>query len=246
MKRTEYIFGIHPVLEAMDSGQEVDKILFQKNLRGEQTQQLLKKARELDIPVQHIPLEGMNKVTRKNHQGIIAYLSPITYQNLDEIVMRSFEEGRDPFVLVLDGVTDVRNMGAIARTAECAGVDIIVVPIKGGARIGGDAIKTSAGALMTIPVHRTANLAKTVEQLKNYGLQIVSCTEKTDNEYTTGEYKGPIAVVMGSEEMGISNQILKITDFSAKLPLMGKIESLNVSVAAGVMMYEILRQRKNA
>lgn len=245
MKKTEYIFGIRPVEEALQQGQDIDKIMFQKNLKGEQSQQLLQLARTHEIPVQQVPLAAMNKITRKNHQGVIAYLSPITYQNVDEIVIRCFEQGKDPFILILDHITDVRNMGAIARTAECAGVDAIVVPARGGARIGGDAVKTSAGALMSIPVHRSPNLTETAKKMQDYGLKLVASTEKTDQKYTEVDYKGPLCIIMGSEEKGISTQLLKITDHSAALPIFGNIESLNVSVATGIMLYEALRQRVN-
>ncbi len=243
MKKSEYIFGIHPVMETINSGKSIDKILIQSNLRGEQSSELLALAKMHDIPIQRLPLAALNKITRKNHQGIIAYLSPIEYQKLDEIIIRVFEQGKVPFVLILDQITDVRNMGAIARSAECAGVDVIVVPEKGGARIGGDAIKTSAGALLSIPVHRTRNLEKTVKSLKEYGLTIVSCTEKTDTVYTDLKFDKPLALIMGSEGFGISNSLLRLSDYSGKIPLLGSIESLNVSVATGVFLYEVIRQR---
>jgi|AntRauTorckE6833_2_1112554.scaffolds.fasta_scaffold01610_7 23S rRNA (guanosine2251-2'-O)-methyltransferase len=246
MKQTEYIFGIRPIEEALEQGREIEKIVFQKNLRGEASQKLMQAARSLEIPVQQVPLAAMNKITRKNHQGVIAYLSPITYQDLDEIVIRCFEDGKDPLVLVLDHITDVRNMGAIARTAECAGVDVLVVPARGGARISGDAIKTSAGALMSIPVHRSEDLVETVKKLKNYGMQIVASTEKTETDYTEGSYQGPLAIVTGSEEYGISSAILKIADFNARIPLLGSIDSLNVSVATGIILFEALRQKRMA
>lgn len=244
MKKSEYIFGIRPIEEALQQGQEIEKIMFQKNLKGEQSQQLLQLARIHEVPVQQVPLAAMNKITRKNHQGVIAYLSAITYQNLDEIIIRCFEEGKDPFVLMLDNITDVRNMGAIARTAECAGVDVIIVPERGGARVGGDAIKTSAGALMSIPVSRVSNLGETMKKLKDYGMKTIACTEKAGEDYTKVDYQGPLAVIMGSEEKGISNSLLKHADASAAIPVMGDIESLNVSVATGVILYEALRQRK--
>ncbi len=243
MKKSEYIFGIHPVIEAISSGKFIDKILFQSNLRGEQASELLALAKLHEIPIQRLPLAALNKITRKNHQGIIAYLSPIEYQKLDEIIIRVFEQGKVPFVLILDQITDVRNMGAIARSAECAGVDVIVVPEKGGARIGGDAIKTSAGALLSIPVHRSPNLEKTIKSLKDYGLTIVSCTEKTDAIYTDVKLDQPLAIIMGSEGFGISNSLLRLSDYTAKIPLLGTIESLNVSVATGVLLYEVVRQR---
>lgn len=245
LKKSEYIFGIRPIEEALEQGKVIEKLLFQKNLQGDASHRLLQKAKQHRVPVQQVPLVALNKITRKNHQGVIAYLSPIDYQNLDEIVMRTFEQGREPFIVILDHITDVRNTGAIARTAECAGVDALVQPAKGGALISGDAMKTSAGALMKIPVHRSFNLPETIRKLREYGIKIVACTEKTETLYTEVDYRGPLAIVMGSEDKGIDVQILKEVDDSASIPVLGEISSLNVSVANGIMLYEALRQRKS-
>ncbi len=243
LKKSEYIFGIRPIEEALEQGKVIEKLLFQKNLQGDVAHRLLQTAKQHRVPIQQVPLVALNKITRKNHQGVIAYLSPIEYQDLDEIIMRTFEQGREPLIVILDHITDVRNTGAIARTAECAGVDVIVQPARGGALISGDAIKTSAGALMKIPVNRSFNLPETIRKLKEFGIKTVACTEKTDTKYTDIDYRGPLAIIMGAEDKGIDLQILKEVDYSAAIPVLGEIGSLNVSVANGIILYEALRQK---
>jgi len=242
-EKTELLFGIRPVIEAIESGRDLEKIMIQKGLRGELASQLKSLAREYNVPTQQVPLAALNKITRKNHQGVVAYISAITYVNLEEILMRVFEEGRTPLVLMLDHITDVRNFGSIARTAECAGVDVIVTPARGGAMINADAMKTSAGALTKIPVNRAFSLEETIDLLKSYGLKIVSCTEKTGRLYSESDYTSPLVVILGSEEKGIDERILKKSDAMAKIPVLGTIESLNVSVSNGIMLYEVVRQR---
>lgn len=241
--KTELLFGMRPVIEAIESGRELEKIMIQKGLRGELASELKSLASENNLPIQQVPLAALNKITRKNHQGVVAYISAITYMNLEEILMRVFEEGRTPLILVLDHITDVRNFGSIARTAECAGVDAIVTPARGGAMINADAMKTSAGALAKIPVSRSLNLEKTIDLLKSYGLQVVSCTEKTDIRYSENDYTTPLAIILGSEERGIDERILKKSDAMANIPVLGTIESLNVSVSNGIILYEVVRQR---
>jgi 23S rRNA (guanosine2251-2'-O)-methyltransferase len=186
----------------------------------------------------------LNRLTLKNHQGVVAFISPIIYQKIENIIPEIFEKGETPLILVLDCITDVRNMGAIARTAECAGVQAIVVPSKGSAQINPDAVKTSAGALYKIPVCRHDNLVQTVRFLQESGLQIVCCTEKTNDFIYKPDYSAPTAIVMGSEEDGVRNEIIRIADHLAKIPMYGEIESLNVSVATGVILYEAIRQRQ--
>ncbi len=239
----DFIFGLHSVIEAIRSGKEIEKILIKKGLQGELFEELMQEVKETDINTQRVPMERLNRITRKNHQGVVAFVSAVTYQNIEDVLIGLFEDGKNPLVLVLDGVTDIRNMGAIARTAECAGVHAIVIPEKGGAPINADAVKTSAGALHNIPVCRVKNLFKTVEYLKNSGLQIVAATEKAEGNYTEVDYSGPTAIVMGAEDKGVSSQISKICDQGAKIPIVGSISSLNVSVAAGVLIYEVVRQR---
>ena len=238
------IFGIRAVAEAISAGKEVDKILIRKDLSGELAGELFALIKGSDIVVQRVPQERLNSITRKNHQGVIAFISPINYQPIEEIVASLYEQGKVPFVLVLDHLTDVRNFGAIARTAECAGVDAIIIPSKGSVSVTADAVKTSAGALMNIPVCRVASLYNTVKYLKSSGLQVLGASEKATKNYTDADMTLPLALVMGAEDKGISTEILSLVDTSVSLPQYGKIASLNVSVAAGVMIYEVLRQRR--
>lgn len=245
MDSNEYIFGIHPVIEAIESGRTVDKLYVKKDLNGELAVRLIKLAKTCGIPVQRVPVERLNKITRKNHQGVIALMSEITYHKLDHLMPMLFEDGALPFILVLDGITDVRNFGAMTRTAECCGVNAIVIPLRGSVSVAADAVKTSAGALMNIPVCREQSLVKAVEYLKECGCQIVCATEKSSQNYTLGDYTTPVAIVMGAEDIGISPEILRVADTRAAIPMFGRIGSLNVSVAAGVMMYEVVRQRLN-
>lgn len=238
------IFGIRAVAEAISAGKEVDKILIKKDLSGELATELFALIKGTDITVQRVPQEKLNSITRKNHQGVIAFISPIHYQPVEEIVASLYEQGKVPFFLVLDHLTDVRNFGAIARTAECAGVDAIIIPSKGSVSVTADAVKTSAGALMNIPVCRVASLYNTVKYLKSSGLQVVGASEKATKDYTEADMTLPLALVMGAEDKGISTEILSLVDTTVSLPQYGKIASLNVSVAAGVMIYEVLRQRR--
>ena len=241
--KEKFIIGTRPVIEAINSGKEINKILFRKGLRGEHTGELFTLVRNSGIPYQFVPLEKLNRLHRGNHQGVIAMMSAITYSNLAEIVQRCYEEGRDPFVIVLDQLTDVRNFGAIARTAECAGADAIVIPGKGSVSITPDSMKTSAGALNRIAVCRSANLTDTIKDLKASGLQIIAASEKATEHYFNINLTGPVALVVGSEEKGISVEILKTADHLVNIPLKGSVESLNVSVACGVLTFEIVKQR---
>jgi len=241
--KSDFLFGIRSVIEAIRSGKEIEKILVKKGLQGELYEELVETMKEAKIKWQEVPIDRINRATRKNHQGVIAFVSAITYQDIENTLISLFEEGKNPLILVLDGITDIRNMGAIARSAECAGVDAIVIPEKGGAPINADAVKTSAGALHNIPVARVSNLFKTVEYLKNSGLKIVAATEKASEDYTKVDFSGPTAIIMGAEDKGVSSSLLKICDEGAKIPIVGTIGSLNVSVAAGVLVYEVVRQR---
>lgn len=239
----DFIFGIRAVIEAIDSSKEIDKILLKKGSGGDLFKELFEKIREHQIPFQYVPQEKINRITRKNHQGVLAFISPVTFYELENFLPSVFEAGKNPLILVLDQVTDVRNFGAIVRTAECAGVDAIVIPEKGAARINADAVKTSAGALHLVPVCRTKDLKKSIVFLKESGLRITAATEKSSNNYTQADFTGPTAIVMGSEEKGIEQQILNLADAQLQIPILGKIESLNVSVAAGLLVYETVRQR---
>ncbi len=244
LKKENTIYGIRPVIEAMKSGKEIDKVLIQTGLKGEGFHQLHGMIKELEIPMQFVPIEKLNRMTRQNHQGVIAFISEISYQRTEQLIPFVYEKGRIPLFLMLDRLTDVRNLGAIARTAECAGVDGVILPEKGAAQVTSDAIKTSAGALYKLPVVRTNSLKETVQLMKQSGLKIIAATEKAVTNYTEIDYTGPLALIMGSEEDGISDELLRSADELVTIPVMGEIGSLNVSVAAGVILYEIVRQRK--
>jgi 23S rRNA (guanosine2251-2'-O)-methyltransferase len=239
----QMIFGSHSVIEALRAGKEIEKILMKKELMGEVLREVIKGARDRNIPYQMVPPEKLDYITQKNHQGVIAFISPIEYQPLEQVIPAIYEKGETPLILVLDHITDVRNMGAIARTAECAGVHAIVVPDKGSAQINSDAIKTSSGALNIIPMCRVGDLVKTTRFLQDSGLKIIAASEKASELYYEANYSGPVAIIMGSEDTGIMPTLLKFTDNVVRIPLKGEIESLNVSVAAGLMLFEAVRQR---
>ena len=242
--KQQTVYGIRPVIEAIESGKQIDKILIQNGLSGSLINELRTKIKEARLTFQFVPIEKLNRTVRgANHQGVVALISAIEYQSVYDIVPKLFDEGRTPTLLMLDRVTDVRNLGAIARTAECTGVDAIIVPAHGSAQINEDAIKTSSGALLRIPVCREDNLKTVVNYAKQSGLQVCAATEKGSRPYTEVDFTLPTLLIMGAEETGISNDLLKISDVRAKLPILGEVQSLNVSVAAGVFMYEILRQR---
>ena len=243
---TDYIYGLRAIIEAIDAGKEVDKIFIKKDLSGDLASELFDRVKQMRIPVQRVPIERLNRITRKNHQGAIAMLSAVTYHRLDHLVPQLYEEGLLPFIVVLDGITDVRNFGAIARTCECAGVDAIVIPEHGSVSVGGDAVKTSAGALHHIPVCRERSVRGAVKFLRDNGYKVVAASEKADINYTQADYTGPVAIVMGAEDTGIDPEVIKQCDTFVSIPMFGKIGSLNVSVAAGVMMYEVVRQRLQA
>ena len=242
-KDKNYIFGVRPIIEAIKSGKTIDKLFIQKGLHNDSFLKLWKLVRENRVNYKHVPLEKINRLTKKNHQGVFAYISPIDFFNIENIIPELYEKGKVPLILVLDRITDVRNFGAIARTAECAGVNCIILPEKNSVAINSDAMKTSSGALNNIKICKTWNLKVTIELLKKSGLQIIACTEKTENKIYNINYVRPTALVLGSEENGISSELLKMSDEKVKIPIYGKTESLNVSVASGVILYEVLRQR---
>ena len=242
----EFIYGLRPLIEAVESGREIERIYIRKNLQGELYQELAVLIKKRAIPYQLVPVEKLNRITRKNHQGVVAYVSHITYHQIDQVIPNIYEAGEDPLVILLDGVTDVGNFGAIARTAECAGVHAIVVPWHGSAPVNADSLKTSAGALSRIPVCRVQNMHYAVKFLKNSGLKIYSATEEAEKLYSHAQFTGPLAIIVGSEDKGINPGLLKISDELVRIPLMGQISSLNVSVAAGIIIYEAIRQRQSA
>jgi len=241
--KDHYIFGIHAVLEAAQAGKEVDKVLVKRGAGSDLLKKLLGVLGSLDIPVQQVPVEKLNRITGKNHQGVIALLSEISYVDITTLLPSIFEKGENPLILLLDGVSDVRNFGAIARSAECAGVHAIVIPSAGSAAINADAIKTSAGALHRIPVCRHRDLLTVTRYLKDSGLRIFAATEKASESLYITDMTGPAGMIMGSEERGVSAQLLKEADAWVAIPMKGTIASLNVSVAAGIMLFEIVRQR---
>ena len=244
IERNKMIFGVRAVIEAIEAGSSIDKIFIKHDTTGELTGELTRLASERHIPVQRVPLEKLNRLTRKNHQGVVAFVSPVVYYDIEEIITRLYEEGKTPAVMVLDGVTDTRNFGAVARTADCAGFDAIVIPDHGSASVTPEAIKTSAGALFHIPVCRCRNLTDAVRILKACGLSVFGASEKASHDYTDADFKGPSAIVMGAEDVGISPKVLRECDELISIPMLGNISSLNVSVAAGVIMYELVNQRK--
>ncbi len=244
MEEQNYIFGIRAVEEAISAGKLIDKVIAKQGLNGELFAQLQATCKKAHIRIQYTQQDVLDKITTGNHQGVIAVLNRIDYIELDDIFTIAQEKGHAPLVLVLDGVTDVRNFGAIARTANCAGVDAIVIPEKGSAPVNGESIKTSAGALHYIPICRTRNSYFAVKHLKDRGMRIIGSTEKGADEYYRVDFRQPSVIIMGAEDKGISSQLLKLCDAKAKIPMFGQIESLNVSVAAGIMMFEAARQRQ--
>lgn len=243
MDNNDFIFGIRPIIEAIRSGKSIDKLLVKKGMTGELFLELAALIKEQQLAIHQVPEEKLNRITRKNHQGVIAFLSPVPFQNFEEIVLQVFEKGETPFLLFLDQVSDVRNFGAIVRSAECAGVHAIIVPEKGSAQIGADAVKTSAGAVLHLPVCKVRNSVACIRHLRNSGLTVFAATEKTNEIYTQQDYSVPCTIIMGSEDQGVSDELLRIADHLIRIPVLGKIESLNVSVAAGVILYEVVKHR---
>lgn len=243
VEENNLIFGTRAVIEAIAAGKSIEKLLVQKGLSNELYSQLRRALSGTTVPIQFVPPEKLRRVTDKNHQGVVAYLTEIVYYDAAEELARAFEAGSPPLVLMLDRITDVRNFGAIARTAECAGVDFVVIPSRGSALITGDAIKTSAGALHRLRVCREDNLKDTITYMKDSGLQIVACHEKTDKLVYAADLAQPTLIIMGSEENGISGEYLKRSDIQVKIPMAGNIASLNVSVATGIVLFEVMRQR---
>ena len=232
-------------MEAIKAGRQIERILVQKGISNDLVRELLQLIRANDLSLSYVPQEKLNRLTTKNHQGVICMLSAVEYASLDNIIHAVYSEGREPFLLLLDQITDVRNFGAIARTAECAGIDALVIGEKGNAPITSDAMKTSAGALNHLPVCREKDLKKTITFLRESGIMVVACTEKASKLIYEVEFKGPVALIMGSEEDGISDVLLRSADELVKIPMKGNIGSLNVSVAAGVAIYEVVRQKVN-
>jgi 23S rRNA (guanosine2251-2'-O)-methyltransferase len=239
-----YIFGIRPVMEALEEGKIPEKVFIQRGLTGLNFQQLFKMIREKQVPFQMVPVEKLNRITRNNHQGVIAQLSLITYHKLESIIPEIYEKGETPLLVILDKITDVRNLGAIARSCECAGAHAIILGERESAPVNADAIKTSAGALSRLPVCRERELLESIAFLKESGISVVACTEKADQNIYESNLTGPMAIIMGAEDKGISKACLAMADLKVNIPQKGKTASLNVSVATGIVLFEIIRQRE--
>lgn len=243
LKKNEIIYGYTPVVETLQSGKEIEKIFIFKSMLAHKAAELNQLAKEFEIPIQYVPKEKLNKLTNQNHQGVVAIVSSVSYIDIEMLLPSLFESGKPPFLLILDKVTDVRNLGSIARTAECAGIDAIIVPYRGSAMINSDAVKTSAGALNKVNLCRVANLKHTIQFLKDSGIQMIAATEKSDKPFYSIDYKNPCAIVMGSEDVGISEEYLKMCDEAVQIPMLGETQSLNVAVSTGIILFECVKQR---
>lgn len=242
--KRQYLYGMHPVLEAVRAGKKFDKVLLRHGLENPQFRELMELLQKNGIPYQFVPVEKLNHTVRGAHQGVIACIASIDYISIEEMVDTALAVTPSPLIAILDGVSDVRNLGAISRTLECAGGNGIIVPAKGGAAINADAIKSSAGALMRIGISKVPNLRYAVYYLKQSGFSIVAATEKADGSIYDADMTGPCAVIMGSEGRGISQSVLSLADVRASIPMSGEISSLNVSAAAAVVLFEAVRQRQ--
>ena len=242
-RKMQYLFGMHPVLEAVKAGKKFDKVLLKQGLEGEQFRELMELLKINEIPFQFVPGERLNRTVRGSHQGVLAYLSQIEYVDMEQLVNNALGRSDNPLLVILDGVSDVRNLGAIARSLECAGGCGIIVPAKGGAAINAEAVKASAGALMRIDTCKVSNLRVAAYYLQQSGFKLIAATEKTDNLIYDLDMTGPCAIIMGSEGKGISQSMLALSDERAAIPMTGEITSLNVSVASAIFMYEAVRQR---
>lgn len=243
MEKKDYIYGIRAIIEGMESGRILDRILIKREAGASLMGELIEKAKFYGVPVQKVPVEKLNRITMKNHQGAIAVISPTGYHKLDDIIPKLYEEGKNPMCVMLDGVTDARNYGAIARTCECAGVDFMIITEKGSASSTSDAIKASAGALFHLPVCREKDISTALSKLHGNGYKIIGASEKGRLSYLDADYTGPLAIVMGAEDKGLSAEVLRKCDEMVSIPIKGKIGSLNVSVAAGILIYEAVSKR---
>ena len=241
--QSDLVFGIRPLIEAIEAGKQIDNVFIQDGLRGELINDLKRMMQKRGIIYKQVPVEKINRITHKNHQGVIGFVSPVTFYRLEDIITSVFEAGKSPLILILDRITDVRNFGAIARSAACAGVDAIVIPSRGASPINSDALKTSAGALYSMPICKEHNLKSAIDYLKDSGLQLMAVTEKASDLYYQADFSGPAALIMGSEEDGISPEYLKLADARIRIPIQGQIGSLNVSVATGIVLFEAAKQR---
>ncbi len=239
----DYLFGIKPVIEALESRKSLDKILIKKGKNDDNISDIRSLARKLRVPVSFVPQEKLDRITRKNHQGCIALSSPIEFSQVAQVLPNIFEKGEMPLIMILDGITDVRNFGAIARTCLSAGFHAIVIPSSGFARIGADAVKTSAGAILKLDICREDNLARTIEFMQESGVCVYAATEKAEENYYNSDFVSPTAIVLGAEDKGVSTAVMRRVDNIVKIPMSNNFDSLNVSVAAGVLAFEAVKQR---
>lgn len=242
--KTNTIFGIYPIKEALASQVVFDKVYIQKGIDSDKIEMLIKDLEKANVPVNIVPFEKLNRLTKGNHQGIVALTSPVAFQSLETLVERVLESDKKPLFLVLDQITDVRNFGAILRTAECTGVDAVIIQKSGGAPVSGDTVKTSAGAIFKIPICKVEHIKDAIFYLQGSGITTIAATEKTKTEIYSVDLNKPLAIIMGSEGKGVSKSVLGLVDEKASLPLLGEINSLNVSVACGAFLYEVTRQRR--
>ena len=243
MKETTTIFGIRAVIEAIENQKTIDKIFIQKGLGGELFQELQKHLSGGHYNLSYVPVEKLNRLAKGNHQGVVAKISPVAFADLEEVVENVLAKETSPLFLLLDQIDDVRNFGAIIRTAECTGVDAIIIQKKGGAPVTADTVKTSAGAIFNVPLIKVDHIKDAIYYMQSSGISVVAATEKTNDLLYDKDLSQPLALVVGNEGKGISDSVLKLVDEKAKLPLKGKIGSLNVSVACGAFLYEVMRQR---
>lgn len=243
MEKEHQIFGIRAIIEAINAGKEIDKVFLQKDAQGDLMRDLMKALKQKSINFSYVPVEKLNRLTPNNHQGAVASIAPVAFHNLETLVEKVMESGKTPLFLILDQLSDARNFGAIIRTAECTGVDGIIVQRSGSAPVNGDTVKTSAGAVFNVPICKVEHIKDAIFHLQGSGIKTVAATEKTEDLIYDINMAEPVAIIMGSEDRGVNPSVLKIVDEKAKLPMYGTIESLNVSVACGAFLYEAVRQR---
>ncbi|KQS48745.1 MAG: 23S rRNA (guanosine(2251)-2'-O)-methyltransferase RlmB [Flavobacterium sp.] len=243
MEKGHQIFGIRAIIEAIQAGKEIDKVFIQKDAQGELMKDLMKVMKRAGVNFSYVPVEKLNKLTPNNHQGAVATIAPVSFHNLETLIETVMDSGKTPLFLILDQISDARNFGAIIRTAECTGVDGIIIQKQGAAPVNGDTVKTSAGAVFNVPICKVEHIKDAIFHLQGSGIKTIAATEKTDQNIYDLSLNEPIAIIMGSEDRGVNPSVLKIVDEKAKLPMFGTIASLNVSVACGAFLYETVRQR---
>lgn len=243
MEKDNQIFGIRAIIEAIQANKEIDKIFIQKEAQGDLMRELMKVVKAKNINFSYVPVEKLNRLTSKNHQGAIATIAPVKFHDLEQLIESVLAQKENPLFLILDQLSDARNFGAIIRTAECTGVDGIIVQKQGSAPVNGDTVKTSAGAVFNVPICKVEHIKDAIFFLQGSGIKTVAATEKTEDTLYNVNFTEPIAIIMGSEDRGVNPSVLKIVDYKAKLPMFGTIGSLNVSVACGAFLYEAVRQR---